>query len=260
MTFGISKCATMVIKPLDFKYTPDYEDPTFFFSMTSIHKVSFCTYLGITFSEDFSLQPILFIMYTKVNRSFNYFRNFLMNDTISLPFKKMVLQSIIISKVLYYAPLLGSNKVKTARVQTLIHKGMLWSISSFSKNINSKSEDKVRNFFISLYALSRDLQLPPLVVNCAAQQLKCFLKWRSSSCIIRDLIKFIPPISHYSWTKESKLLSKKLKGKHLKNIKEVKEDYWINSPTNNGIKAIRYTTTNSRTLNAYSVSVMINLI
>jgi len=40
MTFGISKCATMVIKSLDFEYTPDYEGPTFFFSMTSIPKVS----------------------------------------------------------------------------------------------------------------------------------------------------------------------------------------------------------------------------
>ena len=35
-------------------------------------------------------------MYIKVNRSFNFFRSFLTNNTIPLPFKKMVLQSLII--------------------------------------------------------------------------------------------------------------------------------------------------------------------
>jgi len=64
--------------------------------------------------------------------------------------------------------------------------------------------------------------------------------WKSSNCIIKSLIKFIPPMSHYSWTKESKSLNKKLIKRNLKNVKEVKEDYWINSPTNNGIKALRY--------------------
>jgi len=108
----------------------------------------------------------------------------------------MVLQLFIISKVLYYAPPLGLNKIRTARVQTLVHKDMLWSISSSSTN--SKCKD-----IISMYALSRDLQLPPLAAICSAQQLKYFLKWRSSNCIIRDLIKYIPPMFHYSWAKES---------------------------------------------------------
>ena len=81
----------------------------FYFSMTSIPKVSCYTYLGIPFSEDLSLQPILSNMYNKVNRFLNSFKSFLTNNTIPLPFKKMVLQSFIISKVLYYAPLLGSN-------------------------------------------------------------------------------------------------------------------------------------------------------
>jgi len=164
-------------------------------------------------------------MYTKVNRSLNSFRNFLTNNIIPLPFKKMVFQSFIISKVPYYVPLLGSNIIRRARVQTLVHKGMLWSISSSSKN--SKCKDIIINSFISLYALSRDLQLPPLAAICDAQQLKCFVKWKYSNCIIKDLIRFIPPMSHYSWTKESKSLKKKLKS--LKNTKEIKEFYWLNS-------------------------------
>ncbi len=241
MSFGIAKCATMVIKPLNFRKTPDYEDPTFYFNMHSLPKVSCYTYLGIPFSDDLSLQPILSNMYTKVNKSLNSFRGFLTNNTIPIPFKKMVLQSFIISKVLYYAPLLGSNKKRTSRVQSLVHKGILWCIGSSSKDKNNKPKDKVNNSYISLYALTRDLQIPPLAATCAAQQIKCFKKWKSSNCIIKDLIKFIPPMSHYSWTKESKSLSKKLVKRNLKNVKEVKEDYWKNSPLNNGIKALRYT-------------------
>ena len=68
-----------------------------------------------------------------------------------------------------------------------------------------------------------------------------FIKWRKSNCIIKDLIRNIPKLSHYSWTKESRSLHKKLKKKNIKNTDEIKEEYWLNSPLNNGSKALRYT-------------------
>jgi len=37
MSFGINKCATMVIKPLNFVLYPGYEEPTFHLGMYSIH-------------------------------------------------------------------------------------------------------------------------------------------------------------------------------------------------------------------------------
>ncbi len=120
MSFGIAKCATMVIKPLKFHKTPEYEDPTFYFNMHSLPKVSCYTYLSIPFSDDLSLQPILSNMNKNVSKSLNSFKSFLTNTTIPIPFKKMVLQSFIISKVLYYAPLLGSNKKRMSRVQSLV--------------------------------------------------------------------------------------------------------------------------------------------
>jgi len=36
MSFGINKCATIVIKPLNFVSYPDYEEPTFLLGMYSI--------------------------------------------------------------------------------------------------------------------------------------------------------------------------------------------------------------------------------
>ncbi|OUM70529.1 hypothetical protein PIROE2DRAFT_1408, partial [Piromyces sp. E2] len=97
----------------------------------------------------------------------------------------------------------------TSIVQSLINTGILWCINSFSgKGNSSNKKNKAfheRNSYISLYALSRDLIIPPLAGICATQQIKCFIKWRNSNCIIRDLVRDIPTI-----------------------------------PLNNGIKALRY--------------------
>ena len=240
MSFGIKKCATMVIKPINFIQPQNYEDPTFYIGINSLPKVSCYTYLGIPFSDDLSLKPILSNMYTKMNRSLYFFNNFLSNRSIPIGFKQLVLQSFIISKVIYYSPLLGSNKKRTSRVQSLVHKAILWIIGT-SHNSNSYSlKSSVKNPFLSLYALTRDLNIPPLSGVCAAQQIKCFSKWKSSNCIIRNLVNSIPPMSHYSWTKETRTLRRKLKKNNLKSTKEVKEYYWKNSSTNKGIKAQKY--------------------
>ena len=240
MSFGISKCATLVIKPLNFKKPKDYEEPTFYMGMSSLPKTSCYTYLGIPFSDDLSLKPILSNMYIKVNNALHLFKSFLLNRTIPIGFKVLVVKSFIISKALYYAPLLGSNKKRTSRIQSLLHKAILWTIGSYSKTENGNSKCHARNPYLSIYALSRDLNIPPLAGICAAQQVKCFVKWRSSNCIIKDLVKDIPHMSHNSWSKESHLLRNKLNKINKRTTKEIKEHYWIKSPTNKGIKALRY--------------------
>ena len=58
---------------------------------------------------------------------------------------------------------------------------------------------------------------------------------------LKDLIRNIPKLSHYSWTKKSRSLHKKLKKKNIKNTDEIKEEYWLNSTLNNGSKTLRYT-------------------
>jgi len=59
---------------------------------------------------------------------------------------KKVLQSFVISKVIYYSPLLGSNKSRTARIQTLINTDLFWCIGSFfSKNGKTNSEKQNKN-------------------------------------------------------------------------------------------------------------------
>jgi len=52
MTFVFEKCATMVIKPMNFQSPPNYSDPTLYLGMNVIPDVSSNIYLGIPFSDD----------------------------------------------------------------------------------------------------------------------------------------------------------------------------------------------------------------
>ena len=79
------------------------------------------------------------------------------------------------------------------------------------------------NSYVSLYDITRELRIPPLSAVCAISQLRCFRKWKSSSCIINHLTNNIPTMSHYSWSKESRTLDKKLNDKKTS---EIKKFYW----------------------------------
>jgi len=89
--------------------------------MYSIPKESVYIYLGIPFSNDLSLEPINTYMNTKVRRSLFSFTSFLSNNRVSLTFKRSIIQSYIISKALYIASLLGSNKNNSKNVQSIFN-------------------------------------------------------------------------------------------------------------------------------------------
>jgi len=52
MSFGINKCETIAVKPINFKKLPRYENPSFYIGKYSILKVAFYTYLGILFETN----------------------------------------------------------------------------------------------------------------------------------------------------------------------------------------------------------------
>jgi len=137
--------------------------------MNAIPKVSSYVYQGIPFSDDLLFKHIIFHIHFKVRKFLLSFTRFFSNKLIPIVYKKKVFQSFVISKVIYYSPLLGSNKSRTARIQTLINTGPFWCIGSFSKNgnTNSKNNDYIRhNSTMSTYALSRDLSIPPIAGIC----------------------------------------------------------------------------------------------
>ena len=101
MTFGIEKCATMVIKPMNFQSPPNYSDPTFYLGMNAIPKVSSYIYHGIPFSDDLLLEHILSHIHFKVRKSLLSFTRFFSNKLILIVYKKKVHQSFVISKVIY---------------------------------------------------------------------------------------------------------------------------------------------------------------
>ena len=53
-------------------------------------------------------------------------KGFLKNPLVPKKFKELVLKSVVISKVSYIAPLLGSNKINTSSIQKLIKLGLYW--------------------------------------------------------------------------------------------------------------------------------------
>jgi len=58
MTFGINKCATLVVKPINFVKPINYENPSFFIGSNKLSKTNNYTYLGIPFDESLLLKPI----------------------------------------------------------------------------------------------------------------------------------------------------------------------------------------------------------
>ena len=94
-------------------------------------------------------------MHFKVRKFLLSFTHFFSNKLIPIAYKKKVkkvLQSFVISKVICYSPLLGSNKSRTVRIQTLINTGLFWCIDG---KTNSENNDYIRhNSTMSIYALS----------------------------------------------------------------------------------------------------------
>ena len=75
--------------------------------------------------------------------------------------KKYVLISFILSLVLYYTPLFGSNKNRCSKAQKIINRGLYWSYGF-----------KSRNSYVSLYDITREWRIPLLSAICAISQIK----------------------------------------------------------------------------------------
>jgi len=213
MTFGINKCATMVIRPKD--DSDSSPDPVFKLGDSPIPQTNCYTYLGIPFDNKLSLNPIKSHLRTKVRKALFTVKGFLRNTNIPLFYKKLLFNSVIIGRINYYAPLLGSNKTRSNSIQTLINKGFYW-IAGFDKP----------NSLISLYSLTKELNIPPLSAKCAIAQVRCFRKWKNSLCIIGILVNDIPRMKYYSWTKESRTLENKLLKNNLDREDDIKNFYW----------------------------------
>jgi len=170
MTFGINKCTTLVVKPINFVKPINYEDPSFFIGSNKLSKTENYTYLSITFDKSLLLKPIQSKLNSNLNVKLNSYFRFLINKSIHLPLKKYILISFIISLVLYYAPLFGSNKSRCSKAQKIINRGLYWSYGF-----------KFCNSYDNLYDITRELRIPPLSSTCAISQLRCFRKWKNSS-------------------------------------------------------------------------------
>jgi len=226
MTFGINKCATMVVRP-DLPQYRYRRDPTFYLAGQPLPISDCYTYLGIPFDKTLSLKPIIKCLNNKVRKALFLVGGFLRNSRIPLPFKKSVINAFIISKVSYFAPLLGSNKINSRGAQVFVNKSLYWAAGVH----NAKS-------IISLYSISKDFNIPPLSAKCALSQVKCFNKWKSSNCIISSLVNNVPKFRKHTWTKQSKILNGKLQ--KIGDTNAIINFYWERDVKRKSIKAEFY--------------------
>ena len=143
MQFGINKCASLVVRG-EFSSFLYNSNPTFYLSSQELPKTNCYTYLGVSFSNDLELKPIIQRVNNKVRNALYSIKGFLKNLHIPIPYKRMLFSAIVIGHVSYYAPLLGSNIDRTRSSQTLVNSGLYW-IEGFSKG----------NSFTSLYCVSK---------------------------------------------------------------------------------------------------------
>ena len=125
MSFGINKCATMTINPSNFD-SSNFNEPTFYLDNQPIPKTSCYTYLGIPFENSLLLNPILSYINDKFNHTMNSYFHFLTNRHIPLFIKKLTLISFILSTITYFAPLLGSNRARPKKAQSILNRGIYW--------------------------------------------------------------------------------------------------------------------------------------
>ena len=156
MNFGIKKCATLVVKPINFVKQIYCENSSFFINNNKLPKTNNYTYLGIPFDESLSLKPIQSKLNSNLIVKLNLYFQFLINESIPLPLKKYILISFILSLILYYAPLFGSNKSRCSKAQRIINRGLYWSYGF-----------KSHNSYVSLYEITHELRIPPLSAVCA---------------------------------------------------------------------------------------------
>jgi len=229
MTFGINKCATLVVKPMKFSPPRNYTDPTFYLGIHPLPKTNQYTYLGIPFDDSLELSPIIAKMNSKINLVVNYFSRFLSNKDVPFFLKKLILVSYVLSSVIYFAPLFGSNKLHIKKAQTALNRA-LYRCFGFPNNTSNTT----------IYNMLKELSIPPIASICANAQIRCYNKWKNSSCVISHLIKNIPPLSHYSWTKKSRRLAeRRFKDKKPKEIKKyyLENDFFTH---NFAIKSVKF--------------------
>jgi hypothetical protein len=86
MQFGINKCTSLVVRGEISKFLNSCNH-TFYLSKQELPITNCYTYLGVPFSNDLELKPIIQRMNNKIRKILYSIKGFLKNPHISFPYK-----------------------------------------------------------------------------------------------------------------------------------------------------------------------------
>jgi hypothetical protein len=87
MQFGINKCSSLLVQEEVSRFLNISNNLTFYLSSKELPKRNCYTYLGVPFSNDLELKPIIQRMNNKIRKILYSIKGFLKNPHISFPYK-----------------------------------------------------------------------------------------------------------------------------------------------------------------------------
>ena len=216
---------------LDPKPLTDHDpDPTFYLGTEPLPQTPSYTYLGVPFDENLSLDPILSNLNQQLEGTLRSLDPFLINKSVPLVLKKLVLDAFVLSHVQYIAPLLGFDPIRSSRAQSIINKSLYRCLGIQLDLDPSSINTSTSNSNMNLYSLWQEFRMNSLSAICALAQRHSFKKWMSSSCVIGSLVHHVPNMSNmsnrttlHSWSQESQVLDQQLQT--MKTPQAIKEYY-----------------------------------
>jgi len=98
MQFGINKCSNLVVRGEVSRFLNN-SIPTFYLSCQELSQTNCYTYLGVPFSNDLELKPIIQRINNKVRKALYSIKEFHKNPHIYIPYKRMLFSTIVILEI-----------------------------------------------------------------------------------------------------------------------------------------------------------------
>jgi exonuclease III len=185
MSIGAKKCGVMVCgestNSLNSSWTLQGQE---------VPVVDSYTYLGIEIHNDLDLTKSAKAISVRVNKALMSLRPALVNSSIPVGVKVLMIKSLIMPIATLGGELLGMNQAHAKHSQSLINKGLQWILSG----------DRAGQGSMGMAAVGLELGIAPLSALLAGCRTRAWFKYRTLHTWVATLVKEIFKHRKISWT------------------------------------------------------------